>query len=90
MMKDLKTISIKIFESLNKKKDAKTFSGNIKFRRSLYAKKNIKINEKITHQNIIALRPKIGICASQYFKIIGKKIKKNIEANEPIYKNYIL
>lgn len=90
MMKDLKTISTKIFESLNKKKGTKIFNENIKFRRSLYAKKNIKINEKITNQNIIALRPKIGICASQYFKIIGKKIKKNIEANEPIYKNYIL
>ena len=90
MMKNLKKTSVELFESLNKSKDIQVLNKNIKFRRSIYAKKNIKINEKITTKNIISLRPKIGICASKYFKIIGKKAKKNIKANDPIFKNYLL
>ena len=89
MMRDLKNTSVELFESLHKVKDIKVFNKNIKFRRSIYAKKDIGINEKITHKNIITLRPKIGICASEYYKIIGKKIKKKIKANVPIYKNYL-
>ena len=37
-------------------------------RRSLYAQSNIKAGEKITNKNLISLRPKLGICASNYFK----------------------
>jgi pseudaminic acid synthase len=88
-MRDLKNISVELFESLHKEKNIKILNKNIKFRRSIYAKKNIRINEKITHKNIITLRPKIGICASEYYKIIGKKLKKNIKANDPIYNNYL-
>jgi len=90
MMKDLKDSSVELFESLNKHKEIKVLNKNIKFRRSIYAKNNIGINEKITDKNIIALRPKIGICASQYYKIIGKKLKKNIKVNDPIFKNQIV
>jgi len=90
MMKNLKKTSVELFESLNKSKDIQVLNKNIKFRRSIFAKKNIKINEKITTKNIISLRPKIGICASKYYKIIGKKAKKNIKTNDPIFKNYLL
>ena len=90
MMKNLKKTSVELFESLNKSKDIQVLNKNIKFRRSIFAKKNIKINEKITTKNIISLRPKIGICASKYYKIIGKKVKKNIKTNDPIFKNYLL
>ena len=90
MMKGLRKISLDIFESLNKDKNFKILNKNIKFRRSIFAKNDIKKNEKISPKNIVALRPKIGICASQYFKIIGKKVKKNIKANHPISKNHLL
>ena len=59
------------------------------FRRSIFASKNIKKNEKITKNNIVALRPKVGICASQYFKILNKKSKKNIKRFSPIKKEDI-
>ena len=39
------------------------------------------INEK----NIISLRPKIGIGAQNYFKILGKKTKRNIKKDDPIF-----
>lgn len=63
---------------------------NFFLRRSIFSAKDIKKNEKITTKNINTLRPKIGICASQYFKVLGKKTKRNIKANEPIFANYLL
>ena len=54
-------------------------------RRSIFSKKNIKKNEKISRNNIDTLRPKIGICASKFFKILDKKATRTIKTNEPIF-----
>lgn len=89
MMSDLKTASVEIFNSLKKNKKSKIMHKNLKFRRSIFAKKDLSINERITNQNIVCLRPKIGLCASKYFEIIGKKINKNIKAYDPIFKNHL-
>jgi len=62
---------------------------NSKNKRSLFAKIFIKKNEKININNVISLRPKIGIGAENYFKIIGKISKRNIKKDEPIYFNYL-
>ena len=62
---------------------------NKDLRRSIFASKKIKKGEKITKKNIISLRPKVGICASNFFKILNKKSKKEIEKYEPIMKNDI-
>ena len=35
--------------------------------------------------NIVALRPKIGIESNKFFKIVGKRAKKNIKINAPIF-----
>jgi len=59
-------------------------------RRSVYAKKNIQKDSKLSSENIETLRPLIGICASNYFKIIDKRIKKNVKKGEPIFKNMII
>ena len=85
MLKNLKNLSIEIFESLNKNKSHKILKKNIKFRRSIFAKKNIKKNEKITRKNTISLRPTIGIKSENLSKIIGKKTLKNINKDEPIF-----
>ena len=90
MMKNLKEISLDIFESTNKDKNLKILTKNLDFRRSIYTRKNIEKNEKISPKNIISLRPKIGICSSQYYKILGKRIKKNTKANQPLFKNNLL
>ena len=58
------------------------------FRRSVYAIKDIKKGEVFSKNNIACFRPKIGIGAEFYFKIIGKKAKKNIKAKVPILKNF--
>tara|TARA_B100001057_G_scaffold500933_1_gene618958 strand:+ start:2282 stop:3331 length:1050 start_codon:yes stop_codon:yes gene_type:complete len=58
---------------------------NSKSKRSIFALNNIKKNEKISQKNIISLRPKIGISAKYYFKIIGNKVKNNIKKGNPIH-----
>ena len=54
------------------------------FRRSIYAVKSIKKNEILNKNNIRCLRPFKGICATNYFKILGKKAVRNINKDEPI------
>ena len=87
MLKELKKNSVDLFLSLNKDLKSKLSKKNIQFRRSLYAKKRIRRNEKFSKNNIVSLRPKIGVCSSNYFKILGKVSKKNINKDSPIFKS---
>ena len=45
-------------------------------RRSIVAKKNINKGEKFNSTNIVPKRPGGGISPVNYFKILGKKLKK--------------
>ena len=65
-------------------------SKNIKFRRSIFASKNINKNERISLQNTVSLRPLVGIGADKIFKIIGKKAKKKLLKSSPIFFNDII
>ena len=58
-----------------------------KYRRSIFSTKNIKIGEKFNVKNISTFRPSIGLEANNYFKIIGKKSKRNIKAFTPLFKS---
>ncbi len=88
-LRKLKNYTSKLFES--KKKQPKFVEQTSKkLRRSIYAITNIYKNEKISKNNIDTLRPKIGICASKYFKVINKKAKKNIKAGQPIFDNMLV
>ena len=88
--KQLKALS-KILNDLHTKKKIKNDqrSNFLNLKRSIFAIKDIKKNETINEKNIDTLRPKIGLCSSKYFKIIGKKSKKFIKSGSPIYKNYL-
>ncbi len=57
---------------------------HLSFRRSLYAKKDIHPGEKFSNDNIISLRPKIGVCASNILKVIGRKSSRMIHKLDPI------
>ena len=91
-LKELKIKSEKIFFTLGKPKlKIKNSEKKIFFlRRSIFAKKDVFVNNRLTKKNIITKRPKIGIGAEYYFKILGKKIKKNIKKNQPIYKKDLI
>ena len=47
-------------------------------RRSLFALGNLKKNQTITEKNVIAKRPGDGISPLFYKKILGKKVKRNL------------
>ncbi len=85
-LKILKNNIISIHKSFKKKNNS---SSNTKHRRSIFANSNIRKGERITENNIVSLRPKIGVCSSNYFKILNKKIKKNVKKGDPIFKNII-
>jgi sialic acid synthase SpsE len=89
-LKKLKKITIDIFNSTHKRSLITNLSEkNKNLRRSIFAKNDIKKDEKINEKNIVCLRPNIGICASKYFFVLGKKAKKNIKKGMPIKYNLI-
>lgn len=53
-------------------------------RKSIYASKNILKNEKFTSNNICLKRPANGIGGDKFYKIIGKKAKKNYKKDDLI------
>ncbi len=55
------------------------------FRKSLFSKKKIKKGERFSEDNIETYRGLYGVKANNYFKILGKKSKKNISKDSPIY-----
>lgn len=57
---------------------------SIRFRRSIYAVKDIKKSELFSEENIKVLRPAHGIEPRFYFEIIGKKSTKKIKKFSPI------
>ena len=64
-----------------------------KFQRFVVAKKHILKNEKITRDNIVFKRcspKKIGIKPKDFDKVVGKKIKKNVQADQPIRKSLMI
>lgn len=59
------------------------------FRRSIYAKRNIKKGEIFTSQNIKVVRPSYGLSPKYYFKLLGKRSKRQIKKANRILSNDI-
>ncbi|APD95383.1 pseudaminic acid synthase [Alteromonas mediterranea] len=57
---------------------------NVKFRRSLYFVKNIKAGECITKEHIRSVRPGYGVAPKYFESLIGRKVKKDFNACEPV------
>jgi N,N'-diacetyllegionaminate synthase len=61
---------------------------NLKYvRKSIVAQKNIIQGEKFSLRNITTKRPCIGISPLMYFKLIGKKAKRNYKYDQIINRN---
>jgi sialic acid synthase SpsE len=82
---EIRNLSEEIFKSSFQKNKIKINKENLYFRRSIYANKNLDKNKRINKDDLKTLRPKIGISASSFNQIINKKLKKNINKNEPIF-----
>lgn len=57
---------------------------SLKFRRSLYAVKDIKKGEKFTEENIRSIRPGYGLSPKYYNKILGRQVARSIKRGNPI------
>lgn len=55
-------------------------------RRGIWTVKKIEKGERFSNENIKALRPDLGISASKYELIIGKKAKRNFNPYKPVNK----
>ena len=55
-----------------------------KYRRSIYATKNIKIKDTFSNQNIKVIRPGKGLDPRYLSQLIGKKSKSKFSISEPI------
>ena len=88
-LKQMRKIVDDLDISLNKKNKNNVEATSKKLRRSIFAIKDIKKGEKFNPLNIDTLRPNIGLPASKYFFVIGKKAKTNIKTGMPIKKNFL-
>lgn len=57
---------------------------NIRFRKSVFAVKDIKAGEKLTEDNIRVIRPGYGLKPKHYNEILGKRVRFNISKGTPI------
>lgn len=67
----------------------KSEEGNMVFRRSLYAVKDIAEGERFTAENVKSIRPGYGLKPKYLNQIIGCQSLKNIQAGTPISFNFI-
>lgn len=58
--------------------------GNVAFRRSLYAVKDIPAGETITEENVRSIRPGYGLAPKHLPEILGRKAKRGILRGTPI------
>jgi N-acetylneuraminate synthase len=69
------------------KKEAEESS--IKFRRSIYAIKDINIGDKLTIENIKRIRPGLGLEPKYFEEILNKTVLIDIKAGTPINRDFI-
>lgn len=67
----------------------KSEEGNMVFRRSLYAVRDIAEGEEFTSENIKSIRPGYGLKPKYLNQIIGEKSVKSIQAGTPISLDFI-
>ena len=63
---------------------SKSSKRNLNSKRSIYISEYIKKGEKITKNNIRVVRPSFSLDPKYYFKILGKKAKKNFNVGDRI------
>ena len=58
--------------------------GNRAFRRSLYLVKEMAAGEVLTAAHIKSVRPALGLPPADYDRLIGKRVNRNLSANQPL------
>jgi N-acetylneuraminate synthase len=60
-----------------------------RLRRSLYVVKDVRVGEKVTHNNVRAIRPGYGLNAALLGEIIGKSFNQELKIGTPMSLNFI-
>lgn len=58
--------------------------GNVKFRRSLYFVKDMKVGDVITADCIRSVRPGFGLAPKHWDSVMGRRVTKDIMKNSPV------
>ena len=58
---------------------------NLYLKRSIYFSKKIKKGEILSKENIKVVRPALSLSPKYYYKILGKKVRKNFNIGDRIY-----
>ena len=58
--------------------------GNRAFRRSLYLVRDIAAGEALTAEHIKSVRPALGLPPADYDRLIGKRVSRDLSANQPL------
>lgn len=61
---------------------------NLRFRRSLYAVRDIEAGERLTEENIRSIRPGFGLPPKFYEQLLGQPIRHSIAAGTPLKWEY--
>lgn len=78
LCKDTKTAWLALGQVNYERTEAE--KGNVKFRRSLYVVKDIKVGEEFTHENVKSIRPGFGIAPKHLHEVIGKTASKDLSS----------
>jgi N-acetylneuraminate synthase len=72
--------------ALGKADDVRTPSeqGNRMFRRSIYAVKDIRKGDRLTHESVRVIRPGFGLAPRHYDEVIGRAATADITRGTPI------
>ena len=62
---------------------------NLKFRRSLFAVRDINAGETITNENVRSIRPATGLKPKFLSEIIGKTASENVGRGTPFSKDFV-
>ena len=63
--------------------------GNRAFRRSLYLVKEMAAGEVLTAEHIKSVRPALGLPPADYDRLIGKRVNRDMAANQPLNWDWI-
>jgi N-acetylneuraminate synthase len=67
----------------------KSESESRRLRRSLYVVQDVRLGEKITHENVRAIRPGYGLNASMLMDLIGKNFNQEVKMGTPMSLDFV-
>jgi N-acetylneuraminate synthase/N,N'-diacetyllegionaminate synthase len=62
---------------------------HVSFRRALYARRDLREGECVGEDDIVSLRPEHGLPASEFYRVVGRKVTRDLKAMEALHEKDI-